>query len=257
MYELKIKNLTTGYPHKTVLHNISLTCQPGCLTFIIGPNGCGKTTLLKSAAQLLPYEGQITYNSQDLTLYQDKERAQIMAIFSQIATVNLNFSVIDTVVTGRYPYLTSNLADYSPDDYKIAEEALEMVGLMAEKEQLLAHCSGGQLQRVLIARLIVQDPHIILIDEITNHLDFKYQIEVLDFIRQWAIDRQKIVLGVLHDVNLVTCYADEVILLKDGKILDQGEPNKVLTGTNLKKLYDVDVVQWYRDVYDKWFKRSK
>lgn len=257
MYELKIKNLTTGYPHKPVLHNINLTCQPGHLTFVIGPNGCGKTTLLKSVAQLLPYEGQITYNSQDLTLYQDKERAQIMAIFSQIATVNLNFSIIDTVVTGRYPYLTSNLADYSADDYKMAEEALEMVGLIEEKEELLAHCSGGQLQRVLIARLIVQDPHIILIDEITNHLDFKYQIEVLDFIRQWAVDRQKIVLGVLHDVNLVTCYADEVILLQDGKIMDQGIPNKVLTKKNLKNLYDVDVVQWYRDVYDKWFQRSK
>lgn len=256
MHELTIKNLTTGYFNKPVLHNINLTCQPGRLTFIIGPNGCGKTTLLKSVAQLLPYQGQITYDSQDLSLCQDKQRAKIMAIFSQITTVNLNFSIIDTVVTGRYPHLESNFSDYSADDYRIAQEVLEKVGLAEKKDQLLSHCSGGQLQRVLIARLVVQDPHIILIDEITNHLDFKYQIEVLDFIRQWAIEHKKIVLGVLHDVNLVTGYADEVVLLKHGKIMVQGAPSQTLTQDNLKNLYDIDVLQWYHDVYTKWFKED-
>jgi iron complex transport system ATP-binding protein len=256
MNKLLIKHLTAGYNDKMVLHDINLACSADALTFIIGPNGCGKTTLLKSVAQLLKYQGKILFNDQDLAHVNDKERAQIMATFSQIASVNLDFTIIDTVVSGRYPYLTSNLSDYSPDDYQIARQALTMVGLDQQEEQLLAHCSGGQLQRVLIARLIAQDPQIIIIDEITNHLDFKYQIEVLDFIKDWACANEKIVLGVLHDINLVTCYADQVVLLKDGRILAQGAPKKVLTKTNLKELYDVDVVQWYHDIYQKWFTKK-
>ncbi|WP_423363472.1 ABC transporter ATP-binding protein [Mycoplasma sp. P36-A1] len=254
MNKLTVKNVSGGYKDKLVVKNNSFECFPKELTFIIGPNGCGKSTLLKCISQMLDYTGEVYFNDEDVSKMESRHRAQKIAMFSQMSMVNLSFTIYDTVITGRFPYLKSKLATFTNEDKEITYKALEMVGLLEEKDKKLSSCSGGQLQRVLIARLVAQNPEVVIIDEITNHLDFKYQIEVLDYIKKWAASENKIVLGVLHDINLVNSYADKVMLMKEGKLINSGTTEEILTKDNLENLYGMDVQGWYEKVYKKWFK---
>lgn len=252
MLELNVQNIYSGYHKKCIVNDVSFSCYQGELTFIIGANGCGKTTLLKSVSQLLKYQGKVSFNLNDVKNWSKKKIAKNIAYLSQIETNVNNYSIYDTVLMGRYAYLKSRLSNYQTSDHQMVLYALERVGMSSLKDMNLKSCSGGQLQRVMIARLIAQDPKIIIIDEITNHLDFKYQIEILNYIRGWAKDENKIVLGVLHDLNLIRAYADKVLMMKNGEIRYSGNADSVLTKYNLQDIYDADVMTWYQVVSQKW-----
>lgn len=249
---LNINNLSFKYDTTPVLKNINYSIPQGTHLCIIGPNGCGKTTLLKNIAGLLNYEGSITIDSQEVKSIPQKKLATTLGLMNQISEIYFPYSVWDTVSLGRYAYIKGLFNQLSSKDVAYVEHCLEQVGLIDYKDKMINELSGGQLQRVFLARILAQDPDIILLDEPTNHLDLKYQIEILDFIKSWARKENKTIIGVLHDLNLVHSFADEVILLNEGSICMTGSTSSVLTSEKLMTCYGLDIKTWMLDALKKW-----
>lgn len=246
MDKLVIKNLTVHYGELEVFHDLNLELKSGEMNFIIGANGCGKTTFLKCVCNLIDYQGEILYHNQEIRKMKRLESAKTIAMISQISQISFSFRLIDTVMMGRFAHKKDLFSTYSKEDERIALDCLAKVGLLYEKDKLIHTCSGGQLQRVYIARLLAQDPKIILLDEMTNHLDFKYQIELLTFIKDWAKQEDKIVLGVLHDLNLVNAFGDQLYLLSEGKFIKEGSCDEVLASPQLQEAFGIDIKAWMK-----------
>ena len=153
---------------------------------------------------------------------------------------------------GRYPYSKGIFDILSKEEKNIVLENISKVGLMEFKDKMITELSGGQVQRVFLAKLFAQNPDIILLDEPTNHLDLKYQIELLEYVCNWAKSKNKIIIGVLHDLNLVHHFADSVIMLQNGEIISNGNPKNVLNGEKLKEDYDIDIKSFMVNVLNKW-----
>jgi iron complex transport system ATP-binding protein len=249
---LEIKNLYAGYGGTDVIQDICLRSHEGELLCIVGPNGCGKTTLLKSIARLLEYRGSIILNDMDVALVPRKELAKKIALMGQISQIYFPYSVYETVALGRYAYASGFLKNFSKEDEKIISDTINRLGLADEKNRMITELSGGQLQRVFLARTLVQNPDMILLDEPTNHLDLKHQVELLRYLKNWAKDNNKIVIGVLHDLNLVHYFGDSAALMGDGKIAAQGRPDDVLNGETLKSIYDIDIQKFMIESLEKW-----
>lgn len=249
---LKVNNLYAGYDDFMVLNDIDFLVNKGEVCSIVGPNGCGKTTLLKAISNILSYKGEVTFDDLVLQGLNRKEMGKKVALLSQNASSYFSYSIYDSVMLGRYPYLSGILALPKERDIQVVENALKSVGLHEIMDKRIDCLSGGQLQRVFLARAIAQEPDIILLDEPTNHLDFKYQVEILDFIREWAKKENKIVIAVLHDLNLVQEYSDNVVLLDEGKIVLKGKKEVVLNDSKLKRVYGIDVKNWMKEVLKKW-----
>ena len=171
---------------------------------------------------------------------------------SQVSEIYFPYTVYDTVSLGRYPYMESKFGNLSKMDRKIILDSIEKVGLTDCKDKMITELSGGQLQRVFLAKLFAQDPDIILLDEPTNHLDFKYQVELLEYVRYWSKANNKIVIGVLHDLNLVHYFADSVILLDNGRVVASGNPKYVLNDDIIKDVYNIDIKCFMLNALDKW-----
>jgi iron complex transport system ATP-binding protein len=250
---LTLQNVYCGYHSQVdIVKDITMEVQPGELCCIIGPNGAGKSTLLKSLAHILPYRGEIRINDKNVFSMKRKEIGRTVAILSQAGSMYFPYSVFDTVMLGRYSYSKGPFAAASMHDVEAVNQALQTVGLIELKGRLISELSGGQLQRVFLARAIAQDPEIILLDEPTNHLDFKYQIEVLDHVKNWARENNKMVVAVLHDLNLVQKYADKVILMHEGALYSSGHTKEVLTNDSLHEIYGINVKEWMLGVLELW-----
>ena len=249
---LEVKNIYCGYDNVDVVKDISFKVERGQNLCIIGPNGCGKSTLLKAIAKLIDYRGEITLDNLNVESITRKELASKVALMNQVSNIYFSYTVFYTVALGRYAYLNGVFAKLSKDDHKIINDALEKVGLLELKDRLITELSGGQLQRVYLARCFTQDPEVILLDEPTNHLDLKHQIELLEYLKVWSKDNKKVVVAVLHDLNLVHSFSDEVIMMKDGKLVQRGNVREVLNGDKLKEVYDIDVKEYMIDSLKKW-----
>jgi iron complex transport system ATP-binding protein len=249
---LEIKNLYTGYGGTDVIYDINLRAGNGEFLCILGPNGCGKSTLLKSIAHILPYRGIITSDNRDLSSFSRKELAKKIALLGQISEVYFPYSVYDTVSLGRYAHTIGVFKGLSVEDRDIIEDILKKLELYKGKDRMIDELSGGQLQRVFLARTLVQDPDIILLDEPTNHLDLKHQIELLRYLITWAKDNNKTVIGVLHDLNMVHHYGDNAAIMYNGRIVSYGRPNQVLDGETLNTIYDMDIRQFMLESLENW-----
>ena len=247
---LKIKNLYSGYDDLDIIKDISI--DEGENLFIIGPNGCGKSTLLKSIANVIDYRGNIKIDDKEVSSFDRKTLAKKVGLMSQISEIHFPYTVYETVSLGRYPYTKGFFSSLSKEDIKIVLDNIEKVGLTKEKDKMITDLSGGQLQRVFLAKLFSQDPDIILLDEPTNHLDYKYQIELLEYVKIWSKSKNKIVVGVLHDLNLVHNFADNVIMLDKGVIVSKGKTKEVLNGFKLKDVYDIDIKEFMLKALNKW-----
>jgi len=249
---LEIKELHSGYDKLDIIKDINIKINKGENLFIIGPNGCGKSTLLKSIANIINYRGRIEIDGKEISSLKRKDLAKKVGLMSQVSEIYFPYTVYETVSLGRYPYIESKFGSLSKTDIKIILDSIEKVGLTDFKEKMITELSGGQLQRVFLAKLFAQDPDIILLDEPTNHLDFKYQVELLEYIRYWSKKNNKIVIGVLHDLNLVHYFADSVILLESGRIVASGNSKDVLNDNIIKDVYDIDIKCFMLNVLNKW-----
>ena len=249
---LKVENLYCGYDDRDIVKNISFEVKNGENLCVVGPNGCGKSTLLKSIANIIEYKGSIEIDGRQVSSLDRVELARKIGLMSQMSQLYFPYTVYDTVSLGRYAYSKGIFSKLSREDKKIIWDSMNMVGIYDIKDKLITELSGGQLQRVFLARVFAQDPDIILLDEPTNHLDFKHQIDLLDNLNEWVKKNNKIVIGVLHDLNHVQYFADKVLVVKDGEEVSYGIPEEVLKGKVISELYNIDIQGFMLNTLKKW-----
>lgn len=234
---IDINNITLSYRDKSILSGVSFDVAAGDFFVIIGPNGAGKTSLLKTMAGLQKIQqGSIKIKGREISLYPRKRLSQIMAIVPQQIEVGFPFTVADTVIMGRTPHL-GFLGMESPEDFHIADEAMKFTDVAHLSERKLYQLSGGELQRVIIARAICQQPEIILLDEPTTALDPAHQLKIMDLMERLRQQNNTTIIMVSHDLNLASMYGDRLLLLKDGQVIKSGDPQTVLNKTLLEKCY--------------------
>lgn len=216
---LRVEHLSCGYGGPPIVQDVSFHVGKGEKLCILGPNGCGKTTLLRGLANLLPHEGKVELMGQDLQKLSTRQRAQYIALMSQFSPATFDYTVYESVMLGRYAHQANTLlGSASREDHRIVEECLHLTGTWDLRERLITRLSGGQMQRVFLARTFAQEPKAILLDEPTNHLDLRYQVELIDTLKDWVSVGERCVIGVLHDINLALSFADSVLLLNHGQI---------------------------------------
>jgi len=234
---IDIKNLVFSYEKSLVLKELSFSVQKNSFFIIIGPNGSGKSTLLKVISGLLkPKTGQVNIFGIPIKNYSRKSLAKIMALVPQMVSVDFPFTVLDAVLMGRAPHLGVFGLEQAID-INIARQALEFTGVEFLANRKMNQLSGGEQQRVFIARAICQEPKIILLDEPTASLDLAHQIRVMDLMEKLKIEKEITVVMVSHDVNLASMYGDNLLLLKAGKIVNIGPPNEVINFKTLEETY--------------------
>ncbi len=232
---IQTDTIQVAFGSKTILHDISLAIHDKEFVGIIGPNGSGKSTFLKCLYRVLqPSGGKIYFDGAELSSLSHRDTALKMAVVAQHSTVNFDFSVLEMVLMGRSPY--KGLLDRDQlDDYEIARHALSEVGLSDFESRNFNTLSGGEQQRVILARALAQRTECLVLDEPTNHLDIKYQLELMTIVKR--LDAT--VVSAIHDLNLAAIYCDRIIALKDGHIVCSGTPQEVLTEETIRHIYGV------------------
>ena len=249
---IEVKNIYCGYDNKKIIKDLSFNVNNGENLCIVGPNGCGKSTLLKSIANIIEYEGSIKIDNKEVSSFTRIDLAKKVALMSQTSQIYFPYTVYDTVSLGRYAYSKGVFSKLSLTDKRIIVDSMKKVGIYELKDKLITELSGGQLQRVFLAKIFAQDPDIILLDEPTNHLDFKNQIDLLENLNEWVKTNNKIVIGVLHDLNLVQYFADKVLMIQSGKVVSYGRPEDVLKGEILNDIYGMDIKEFMVNILQKW-----
>ena len=231
------KKLNHSFGEDLVLRNVSFQIQKRDFFIIIGPNGSGKTTLLKIISGILrPQNGELKILNLSIDQYHRKALARTIAFVPQMLFVDFPFTVTEIVLMGRSPYL-GMLGFEEEKDMEIARQAIAFTGLENLAHRKLDQLSGGEQQRVFIARAICQEPDIILLDEPTASLDLAYQVRIMDLMEQLKNEKGITVVMVSHDVNLAAMYADHLLLLHKGQVLCQGLPDEVITYQTLEAAY--------------------
>lgn len=231
---IEVKKLGYSIDNENILEDVSLIVKEKKFVGIIGANGCGKSTLLKNIYRFLKHKnGEIIIDNIELNDYKPKVLARKMAVLAQKQNMNFDFTVEEIVEMGRYAHQNSL---FTLEKKEVIKEALASVGLEEMKDRSFLTLSGGEMQRVLIARALAQDSDILVLDEPTNHLDIKYQIEIMKLVRK----TDKTILAVIHDMNIASSYCDYIYGMKKGKIEIQGSPDEVFTKANIKKVFDVE-----------------
>jgi len=242
MTVLTVDGIDCYYGSVKVLENMRFSVKGRDFVGVLGPNGSGKTTLLRSISRTLkPHRGAILLNDVDVYTLKSVEAAKQMAVVPQESATAFNFTALDIVLMGRNPHL-SRFQMESQKDIAIARSAMELTNTRHLAERPVNELSGGEKQRVIIARALAQQPKVLLLDEPTVHLDINNQLEIMDLLKELCTKKRLIVLAVFHDFNLAARYCDSAILLNDGKIISVGDLNAVLTSENIRKAFQVDTV---------------
>jgi len=249
---IEAQNLYAGYDNTDVIHNISFKVNAGESLCVLGPNGCGKSTLLKSIARIIDYRGLVTLNGKNARTIPRKEFAKKIALLGQTAQVLFPYTVHETVSMGRYAYSTGFLKNLSADDNDIIENIIAKLDIADIRDRMIDELSGGQLQRVFLARTLAQTPEVILLDEPTNHLDLKYQIELLTFLKSWVKETGKTLVAVFHDLNLARQFGDAALLMNNGTVAAGGTIAETLRGEILQQVYGIDIQGFMRESLGKW-----
>ena len=234
--KLEVKNLDYSYGSKPAVDNVSINVREGEFVGLIGPNGSGKSTVLKNIYRALtPDRGEIYIDGEDLLKMSYKESALRMAVVGQENDVPFNFRVEEIVAMGRTPHKKMFDID-TKEDKEIIRHALAHVGMEDMAKRNYLHLSGGEKQRVIIARATAQECDFLVLDEPTNHLDISYQMQIFDFVRHINAT----VLAAIHDLNMAALYCDRLYILDHGKVRYEGKPEEVLTPEIIKEIYGVD-----------------
>jgi iron complex transport system ATP-binding protein len=230
--------LTAGYG-KPIVHNVDIRLEPGQLTILVGANGCGKSTLLKALARtLVPQQGQVLLYGRDIQHQPSKQVAQQLGLLPQSPIAPENLTVRELVALGRFPY-QSFWSNQDQDKSKIAE-AMVMANVMALSNVLVDQLSGGQRQRCWIAMALAQDTNVLLLDEPTTYLDLKVQVELMQLLQRLSRDKNCAMAIVMHELNLAAAFADKLVMMKEGRIIQQGQPQDIFTEENLAEVFQLD-----------------
>ncbi|RPI94458.1 MAG: ABC transporter ATP-binding protein [Chloroflexi bacterium] len=238
---LKIQNLSVDYGARRILHEISLDVQSGEVLALIGPNGAGKSTLIRAVSGVVPIaNGQVRTNGDNFASLSTLQRARYVATVPQAVSSPPAYTVWETVLFGRTPYL-GFLGQPSQKDEEIARRSLERVSALPLVDRRVGELSGGEQQRVLLARALCQSTPILLLDEPTAHLDLQYQVNLLELVHELAHKDNLAVLVALHDLNLAAHYADRVALMVAGTLKAMGKPEEVLQSDRIEEAYCLPV----------------
>ncbi|MDL4839346.1 iron ABC transporter ATP-binding protein [Aquibacillus rhizosphaerae] len=236
---IEIKGLTKQFNKKTVVDDVSVSIQPGTITSFIGPNGAGKSTLLSMVSRLLDADtGEVLLDKNNVKKWKSTEFAKRVSILRQANFLNVRLTVRELVSFGRYPYSKGRL---TAEDNKFVEQAMEYMNLMDMQDQFLDELSGGQKQRAFIAMVIAQDTDYILLDEPLNNLDMKHSVQIMKILRKLVNELGRTVVIVLHDINFASVYSDNIVALKDGKLVKNGPTNEIINPEALREIYDMDI----------------
>lgn len=242
MKELRVDRLSyqPNKYTKEILKEISQNFGCGRFYGILGPNGSGKTTLIRHLLGLLKTQtGKIQLEEKNLTLYHKKELATKLSFVPQNTYLEADFSVADIVAMGRTPY-RKRFGDLSKEEEDMIEDAMQITNTYSFREKRFNQLSGGEAQRVLVARAIAQDTPWMILDEPISHLDIKHQVELMETLKRLNVEKKKTIIAILHDLNLTSAYCDQVILMKDGEVYAAGKIEEVLTRENLREVYGLD-----------------
>ena len=238
---LSLQSITIRYNQRTILHDISLDVQSGEVVALIGPNGVGKSTLIRAISGSVPIvSGRIRADERELLKLPIEQRARLVAVVPQAVRLPEAFTVDETVLMGRTAYL-GWLGRETDADRAIARAAMDRTCVTELAARRIGELSGGEQQRVLIARALAQSAKTLLLDEPTAHLDLKHQAGVLSLVRDLAKSEGFAVLIALHDLNLAALYADRVALLSNGSVAALGTPPEVLTSDRLSPVYGLNI----------------
>ena len=241
MSSLRVENLTIAYSDKIVLSGFGFSAREGEVTVLIGPNGAGKTTAIRAVSGTIPFRtGKVYVNDENMQTCSHLERAKRIAVVPQARQLGGAFSVWQTIMMGRTPHMAW-IGKESERDKQIVRDVLDQTELAEFQDRQIANLSGGEQQRVLLARALAQETGVLLLDEPTNHLDLKHQTRLLDLVRQLTKEKNLTVLMAMHDLNLAGRVADEIILLAWGRILRTGSPAAVMEADLLSNAYGVNV----------------
>lgn len=235
---LKVNNLNFSYADKDILKDISLEVKPGEILGLLGPNGVGKTTLLKCINKILiPSSGEIFINGKRIDHLSEKNLAHHLSYVPQSTHSNFPVTVIDMIMIGRLPFMNFKVGRKDKD---VVFNLLEEMGLSDMAFNPINRLSGGERQRVFIARAIAQEPKVILLDEPTSNLDMKHQVEILKLLKRTVINNKISAVMTIHDLNLAGMFCDKVVMLKDQHIYAYGFCREVITKSNIKAVYGVE-----------------
>ena len=234
--ELETRQVSVTLSRKEIVKQASLQVREGQFVGLLGPNGSGKTTLLKSIYRVLkPSHGAVLIDGDDISALSHRETARRMGVVSQFNNLSFDFTVEEMVLMGRAPHKKAFDPD-TEEDYRIAEDALRRVEMLPFRDRSFTTLSGGEKQRIILARALAQQVEMLVLDEPTNHLDIKYQIQILDVVRDLGVT----VLAAFHDLNLTLMYCEYVYVLKDGHIVAHGPTEDVITEQLIRDVYEVE-----------------
>lgn len=238
---VEVKNLSWAIGGKKILDNVNASFAEGKITAIIGANGSGKSTLMSFLSKTRRSMNSVYFRGEDVDKISAEDYALEVSVLPQRQSTVADFRVKDVVIMGRFPY-KKKFRDYTSEDRLIARRAMERVGILDMSERKLSQMSGGEVQRVLIAKALAQEPELILMDEPTNHLDVKYKLALMKTLRDYG----KTVIIVLHDLSLAIQYCDSVVVMAEGRVMIQGKATEVMQPDLLEKIFGVPFVKLER-----------
>lgn len=238
MTQLIGSRLEVGYGERAVIDGVDVSIPPGSFTVIVGPNACGKSTLLKALARLIPANaGQVTLDGKSIHELPSKELARRLGLLPQASLAPDGITVQDLVSRGRFPH-QSLLSRWSREDERVVADAMAATGVTDLSGRLLDELSGGQRQRVWVSMVLAQETPLLLLDEPTTFLDIAHQVELLDLIERLRGEGRTVV-AVLHEINLAARYASHLIAMRDGRIVAEGRPSEVVTEELVERVFDL------------------
>ncbi|MEV1002185.1 ABC transporter ATP-binding protein [Nonomuraea sp. NPDC050202] len=244
---LDLRGVSVGVDGHPIVHGADLLVDDGEFVALVGPNGCGKSTLLRTIYRALrPCAGLISVDGEDVHRLPARQAAQRTAVVAQEIPADLDFTVTEIVSMGRTPYRP----DAAADEERYAR-ALDRVGLAGAADRVFATLSGGEKQRVLLARALVQETRLLLLDEPTSHLDIRHQLEILHLVRELGAELGIATLAVLHDLNQAAAFCDRLYVMNAGRIVAGGPPDDVLTPELISRVYGVRAVQRTQLVFER------
>ena len=245
---INIEKLNYSYGRKEVLKELSLDIDENKVTGIIGPNGCGKSTLAKNIIKYINGKFEsFKIMDTDIRELTHKKIAQLISYIPQKSIIIPNISVFDYVLLGRFPLLKNSWDNYTKKDYEIVENNINLLNIKELRDRNIETLSGGELQKALLARALAQEAKILLLDEPTSALDLNNAVEFMKILKNISMKKEISVIIIIHDLNLASLFCDSLIILKDGRFIEKGSPKEVINEENIKSVYNLDCKVCYNE----------